>query len=124
MIVVPPALRPPLDALRGLAILTAFWGLGAVVAWGLPLPVTGSMWGMVLLFVALRAGVLPERWVARASRILIASLGLLFVPVGVGIVAYERLVLDNGLAIAVSLGVGSLLTVLAAAGAARAAWRR
>lgn len=107
----------------GLALLTTFWALGAGIARLLPaLPLTGSLWGLALLFLALRSGVIDEAWVARTSRHLIAALGLLFTPVGVGILAYERLVLDNAAAIAASLLIGSLATLLVAAAASR--WAR
>lgn len=103
-----------LDLLRGLLILTSLWGAGAVLRFAVPLPLPGSLWGMVLLFVLLRAGWLPEAWVARAARTCLAALGLLFVPVGVGIVAFESLVRANLVPIAVALLVGSALTALAA----------
>lgn len=103
------------DLARGVAVLTALWAVGAGLRTVIALPLPGSLWGMVLLFLLLRLGWLPEAWVARAARTFLAALGLLFVPVGVGIVAYESLVRANLLPITVALLVGSAVTVCVAA---------
>jgi holin-like protein len=108
----------------GLALLTAFWGAGAALAAWLPgVPLPGSLWGMLLLFAALRAGLLPEARVRRAAALLVRWLGLLFVPVGVGVAAYGELVARNLVALTVAIGVGSLLTLVVAGVVARALLR-
>ena len=110
-----------LDALLGGAVLTAFWALGEGVARLLPAsPLPGSLWGMLALFAALSAGWLPERRVRRASAFLVRWLGLLFVPVGVGVVVYAELVARFAVAIGAAIVLGSLVTLLATAAAA--AW--
>jgi holin-like protein len=115
------ALAAALDGALGLAILSAFWAAGEALARALPgTPLTGSLWGMLGLFVALSAGWLPERRVRRAAAFLVRWLGLLFVPVGVGVVAYGDLVARHAGAIALAIGVGSAATLIASAGAA--AW--
>ncbi|MEX2501327.1 MAG: CidA/LrgA family protein [Trueperaceae bacterium] len=122
-----PRLAAARDLLLGLLLLTAAWavgeGIAAVLAW-LPLP--GSVWGMLLLFGALQSGLLPEARVQRASALLVRWLGLLFVPVGVGIVAYGELVRTHAAAIVVAIGVGTVLTLAAAAvcAAALERWQR
>jgi holin-like protein len=118
------ALAAFLDAAAGLAILTSFWVAGEALARALPgAPLTGSLWGMLGLFASLSTGWLPERRVRRVAAFLVRWLGLLFVPVGVGVVAYGELVVREAGAIALAIGVGSLATlaatVLAAAGVAR-----
>lgn len=113
------------DALRGLLVLTALWAVGEALAALLPaVPLTGSLWGMVFLFVLLVSGWLPESYVRRAAAGLIRVLGLLFVPVGVGIVAYGDLVAQNALALVVAIAVGSFLTLLVVAAATTLAVRR
>lgn len=110
--------RTVLEALPGLLVLTLLWAAGEGLASLLPaVPLTGSLWGMAILFALLTSGALPERWVRSASAGLIRILGLLFVPVGVGIVAYGSLVADHALAIAVSIVAGSAATLLAVAAA-------
>lgn len=113
------------DALRGLVVLTLLWACGEGLAAVLPsVPLTGSLWGMVFLFALLWMGWLPEALIRRASAALLRVLGLLFVPVGVGIVAYGPLVVDNALALIVAIALGSLMTLLVVAAATTLALRR
>lgn len=109
------------DLLLGGAVLTIAWLLGAVIARLIPaLPLPGSLWGMALLFVALQAGWIPEARVRRAASLLVRWLGLLFVPVGVGVVAHGELVARQASAIVLAIVIGSLVTLLAAGAAAAA----
>ncbi len=71
----------------------------------------GSLWGMALLFLALRLG-LPEAWVAPAAGILLRRMALFFVPVGVGVLAYAELLASHALAVALALLLGTALTLL------------
>ncbi len=75
----------------------------------------GSLWGMVLLFLALRFG-LPESAVSPAAGLLLRWMALFFVPVGVGVLAFAPLLLKHAAAVGLALGLGTLLT-LAAVGA-------
>lgn len=107
------------DLALGGAILVALWGLGEAVARLLPwAPLPGSLWGMLLAFLALEAGIVPEARVRRAATVLVRWLGLLFVPVGVGVVAYGELVARHAGAIVVAIVVGSAATLLASAAVA------
>lgn len=106
-------------------ILTLLWAVGEGLAALLPsVPLTGSLWGMVFLFALLSSGRLPERLVRRAAAALVRILGLLFVPVGVGIVAYGPLVMANAWALFAAIVVGSLLTMAVVAGATSLVVRR
>ena len=118
-------LWPPLfalaDLLVGGALLTVAWALGEGVAALLPwAPLPGSLWGMLLAFVVLEAGWLPEARIRRAASTLVRLLGLLFVPVGVGVVAYGELVARHATAIGVAIVAGSIVTLLASAAIAAA----
>lgn len=74
--------------LRGLAVLLLFQLVGEVLAHLLALPVPGPVVGLVLLLVALELR-LPQRDGLRAaSGGLLATLSLLFVPAGVGVVQH------------------------------------
>lgn len=113
------------DVAFGLVVLSAFWAVGEGVARLLPAsPLPGSLWGMLGLFAMLSAGWLPEARVRRASALLVRWLGLLFVPVGVGVVAFGDLIARHAVAIVAAIGVGSLATLLASAIAAAALARR
>lgn len=77
--------------LRGIAILLLFQLLGESTVFLTKLPVPGPVVGLVMLFLALQLG----RRIAgtsfapieQASTSLLANLGLLFVPAGVGVVS-------------------------------------
>ncbi|WP_456411353.1 CidA/LrgA family protein [Oceanithermus sp.] len=106
----------------GFALLLGFYGLGEGLARLLPgLPLSGSLWGMVLLYLALASGLVREERVAGAARLVLRGLGLYFVPVGVGALAFEALLREQALAVGAALLFGTLITLAAAAGGAR--WR-
>lgn len=111
-----------MNALLGFAWLLIFYGLGEGLARLLTgVPLSGSLWGMVLLYAALSLGLLDESKIAAAARPLLRWLGLYFVPVGVGVLAFAELLEAHALAVAAALLFGTLVTLLAALGAAR--WR-
>ena len=116
-----PSLLALADLLVGGALLVVAWALGEGVAALLPwAPLPGSLWGMLLAFVALEAGWLPEARIRRAASTLVRLLGLLFVTVGVGVVAYGELVARHAAAIGVAIVAGSIVTLLASAAIAAA----
>lgn len=101
--------------IHGLAALLLFQLLGESIVFLSGLNVPGPVVGLVLLFLAMRLGTRfrPELWrpVEAASGALLANLGLLFVPAGVGVVALGQLVEGQALAIGLVLVVSALLTL-------------
>lgn len=120
-----PEARPPqtavapagIQALRGLACLLVLQAAGELVSRALALPVPGPVVGLLLLLVALRLPALREP-VAAAAQALLAHLSLLFVPVGVGVVAHLGLVGAHGprllVVIVLSTWIGMVVTALLA----------
>jgi holin-like protein len=102
-------------ALRGLAILLLLQAAGEALTHWLTLPVPGPVVGLAALLPALRLPSLREP-VGAAAELLLAHLSLLFVPVGVGVIAYLHLVTQHGAAlvvvIVVSTWVGLSVTAL------------
>ncbi len=96
--------------LAGIAGLWAFAGLGelAVGLTGLPLP--GSVAGMLLLWAALEVRAVRLEWLDLGARSLLAVLGLLFVPAGVGFVQFAGAG-PVWLAAAAATAGGALLTL-------------
>ncbi len=88
---------------------------GELIARGLHWPIPGPVIGMVLLFAALllRHGHdgEPPAPLAAVADTLLANLGLLFVPAGVGVVIYGPLLARNWLPIALSVLAGTLLGI-------------
>jgi holin-like protein len=74
--------------LAGVAILWSFASLGGVIVRALGAPIPGSVVGMLLMWLALEAGVVRLRWVQSGAAALLTVLGLLFVPAGAGFVQF------------------------------------
>ena len=96
---------------------------GEVIARGLALPVPGPVVGLVLLAVLLLAYVrrggaidLTESALARTAQVLVAMLGLLFVPTGVGVVQQLNLLGTHALGILATVILSSIITMLATVG--------
>ena len=100
--------------IRGVAALLLFQLVGesAVFLTGLTIP--GPAVGLVLLFVALqgtRRLRAAHSSVEQAADGLLANLGLLFVPAGVGVVALWGMVEDQGGAIGLMLVLSAIFTL-------------
>lgn len=116
--------------LLGLFVLLACQLLGEVIARGLGLPTPGPVIGIVLLYGLLtvqgrrqRAVSVEQGDTAKAADGLLANLGLVFIPAGVGISQHYRLILDNGIALIAALVVSTVLTLLVTVGVFRGASR-
>ncbi len=79
---------------------------------GVPLP--GNVIGMMLLTSALALKFVKAEWVRPAAEFLVDNLSLLFVPAGVGVMAYFDIISRNWLPIAISVLLSTLLIVLVA----------
>jgi holin-like protein len=100
--------------LGGFAIIMAFLFVGKVIsAAGVPIP--GNVIGMILLALALRLRIVRREWIRPAAGFLLENLSLLFVPAGVGVMAYFNVIRRSWLPISISVLVSTLI-VLALAG--------
>ncbi|MBQ9493607.1 MAG: CidA/LrgA family protein [Oscillibacter sp.] len=59
--------------------------LGEVLAHALPFPIPASVYGLVLLLTALKAGIFRLEQVRAAGKFLIAIMPMLFIPAAVGV---------------------------------------
>ncbi len=99
--------------IAGLTWLLAFQVAGEVVVRLLDVPVPGAVVGMLLLFAFLRLRRYGDDGsIVRAGTTLIRHLQLLFVPAGVGVVAYLSVVGRDVVPVVVAL-LGSWLVGLA-----------
>lgn len=102
--------------ISGLVWLLGCQLVGEVVVRVTGLPVPGPVVGMLLLFVVLQVRRADdEHGPVRAADLLLRHLQLLFVPAGVGVVAYAATLRDHALPIVVAL-VGSWVLGLAVVG--------
>jgi holin-like protein len=92
------------------AVLWGFAELGDLVARSAGLAIPGSVIGMLLLWIGLETRVVRLGWIDGGARLLLAALGLLFVPAGAGFVQF----ISAGAAwgeVGAIVVVGSLLTL-------------
>jgi holin-like protein len=111
--------------IRGFFLLLACQLVGEIFARSLALPAPGPVIGLALLTLGLAAWTrrrpmtddqIANSEVGRAATGLLGSLSLLFVPAGVGVVQYVGLLREDGVALAASLAVSTVATLLATVG--------
>lgn len=110
-------------ALQGLTWLLLLQTLGELLVRQLGLPLPGPVVGMGLLWLALRWTPVREP-VEATARFILAHLSLLFVPVGVGVMAHLPLLSDWGWRLAVTLVLSTWIGLAATALVLRALWSR
>jgi putative effector of murein hydrolase LrgA (UPF0299 family) len=106
--------------LRGFAILLGCQLAGETITRALALPLPGPVLGLVILVVLLFAverrhlvdsATVDETSLGKLANGLLAVLGILFVPAGVGVVQDLGLLREYGAALAAALVVSTLLTL-------------
>ena len=101
--------------LKGMAILMAFQLSGELLAVGFRLPVSGPIIGMALLLLWMHGSGRIDASVASASDALLANMAVLFVPVGVGAMAYGEVFRQHWLPIAIAVVIGTIVTIVTTA---------
>ena len=101
--------------LEGFAALIVLQLAGEVIAGLTRVPVPGPVIGLGLLAAyALWRGGIPER-IEQAGEALLKHLSLLFVPAGVGLIAFGDRLLAEGMRLIVVLVVSTALTMIVTA---------
>ena len=67
-------------------IILLFSFLGELLKYVLPFPVPASIYGLVLLFIALETRILPLAAVKDAGKFMIEIMPLMFIPAGAGLI--------------------------------------
>ena len=88
---------------------------GELLKYLLPLPVPASIYGMVLMFLALLTGVIKLEHVRETGKVLIEIMPLMFIPAGVGLMSSWSTLKPLLLPVAVSTVV-TIITVMVASG--------
>ena len=100
----------------GLFHILLFWLIGNAIAYFTGGYISGNVIGMILLFGALCTGVVKPHRVRPAARFLLGSMGLFFVPFGVGLMVSYDLIAQHLWAILVDSVVSTLLVLLCVGG--------
>lgn len=98
--------------LKSITILLAFQAVGELISFALLPSIHGPAIGLILLlfYFCIRGKGVPADMQA-TSDLFTSNLGLLFVPAGVGIVAFFGLFASTGLPILLTLVISSLITL-------------
>ena len=104
--------------LRQIVILLAFSFVGEALSLLIPLPIPGSIYGIVLLFLALETKLLKLASVKDVSDFLISFMPVMFIPAAAGLIDAWPVLRDNALAYVVItivttvvvMGVSGLVT--------------
>ena len=88
--------------------------LGELLNRVVPLPIPASIYGMLILFVALCTGVIKLSYVKGAGKLLIFIMPLLFLPAAVGLVDSWAVMQGFIVAIIVTVAVSTVLVAAAA----------
>ena len=72
--------------LKQFGIIIAFSFVGEILHHLIPLPIPASIYGIVLLFLALEINILPVEEVKEAGKFLIAIMPIMFIPAAVGLI--------------------------------------
>ncbi len=76
-------------------IIIAFSFAGELLHWLLPLPIPASIYGIILLFVALEMKVVKVRDIRETSSFLIAIMPVMFIPAAVGLMDSWHSIADS-----------------------------
>ena len=71
--------------IKQLALIILVCFIGEIIRYIVPLPVPGSIWGLVLMFALLLTGVVKLEKVETVADFLVDCMPIMFVPGGVGL---------------------------------------
>ena len=78
--------------MKQFGIILAVTFLGETLKYVIPLPIPASIYGLVLMLLALRTGILKLDQVKEAATFLIEIMPMMFIPAGVGLLnAWDKL---------------------------------
>lgn len=90
-----------------------FLFLGAALKQFIPIsiPIPASMFGLILLFLALCFKIVKLEWVEKGGNWLLAELLLFFIPSAVGIVNYDDILSFQGIEIVLLIGISTIIVM-------------
>lgn len=94
--------------IRSALIILAFLYFGKWLQQVSQLPIPGSIFGLLLLFISLNFRLIPIHYLLPSGSFLLNYITLFFVPVGVGLLQYTQLLSVHWLTIVVSSVVSTV----------------
>ncbi len=101
--------------LRQLMIILATYFAGQILQTLFHLPIPGAVIGLILLFLALQAGVIKVEMIEDVCEFLLSNMSFLFIPAGVGLMTSFEILKGKWLAFGVILVISTLLVWIVAA---------
>ena len=98
--------------LRSFFVILFFLAMGKAITFYSSVPISGSVIGLVLLFICLSFRVVPTKIVLPASNLLLKYMMLFFVPAGVGLINHADFFLSNWVVILFSSLVSTIIVLL------------
>lgn len=95
-----------------MVILIGISVLGEILHTYVPLPIPASVYGLVLLFVALVCKWIRLEWVETGADLLIAIMPLLFVPSVVKLVSLKSLIVENLVPLLCIIAISSVVVMV------------
>jgi len=95
---------------KQLGVILVLSALGELLQHFLPFPIPASVYGMVLLFLALATKLLPKEAVKETGGFLVSILPLLFVVPIVGLVSNFDLIAQNLFPIVITIALPTVIT--------------
>lgn len=97
-----------------IALLTLFYGAGTLLQLWTQAPIPGSIFGLVLLFLALKLRIVPARWIEQGAGFMQKYIPLFLVPATVGVMDYFQVFTRGGQWLIVIVVFSTLLTLVLA----------
>lgn len=98
--------------MRSILILLAFLYFGKWLQHISHLPIPGSIFGLILLFITLNFRLIPIHYLLPTGSFLLNYITLFFVPVGVGLLQYSELLSIHWLTIVVSSVISTIAVLI------------
>lgn len=96
-------------------LLSVVWFAADRGAKMLGLPISGGIFGLIILVALLLTGIVKPAWVEEGAELLLANMLLYFIPLVVSVVQYTKLFETEGLKLFVTIGFGFLSVLVVTA---------
>ena len=93
---------------QGMILWVIFW-LGNQITVITRLPIPGTVFGMVLLFLLLLCGIVKLSYIQEAADFLLRHMVFFFIPIAVGLMDWGAVFYEHGIVLAAALVVGAVL---------------
>ena len=97
--------------LRQIVIILAFSFVGEALSLLIPLPIPGSIYGIVLLFLALETKLVKLASIKDVSDFLISFMPVMFIPAATGLMASWDILRSNAVAYVVIMAVTTVVVM-------------